>query len=223
MQNEILAHAPRFAVQTIFLMVPIWILLKVQKVKANFFVLLVLAALTSGLDMIPQYGHYVAGPLLLLCLFRFTKANLTGATLTAAFAYGALFAVNFYYMETILSTVNDELKVLARSKLAAAVAPAAQEVETDSVTNGAVVTNATPTVVKLPPEIAEQFALKGVSVNAKNSVVMFRVGENTYTIGVDETLPVDTANGKMMVRCDSASEHSALFTVDGKQLQLFLR
>ncbi|HKI69488.1 MAG TPA: hypothetical protein VKA67_07865 [Verrucomicrobiae bacterium] len=222
MQTEILEHAPRFVIQTVILIVPIWILLKVQKVKANFFLLFLLAALTSGLDMIPQYGHYVAGLVLLLCLFRFTKAKIASAALTAAFAYGALFAVNFYCMGTILDTVKDHLNVLARSK-APVSESVPQDMAMDSMTNGYVATNATPTVAKLPPEIAAEFALKGVSVNARNSTAMFRAGENTYTIGVNEMLLVDTTKGRMLVRCEGVSEHSALLNVDGKQLQLFLR
>ncbi len=217
MQTEILVYSTRFAIQTVLLVGLIWTLFKAQKLKANFFRLLALAALAGGLDMIPHYGHYVAGLVLLLGLFKFTNANITGATLTSVFSCGVIFALNFYFGGALMGG----LKVAARSYKPVA-RLVGQEIALDSTTNDYAVSSAQP-IAKLPPEIAKDFSLKGVSVNAKNSFAMIHVGENTYTIGIDELIPVDTAKGKMMVRCEGVNEHSALLIVDGQQLQLFLR
>ena len=70
MHINILAWFITFASQTMILFVVVWIMIKLQKLDQNFkfhfLKVLGVAALASGLDMIPYFGHYISVSALLL-------------------------------------------------------------------------------------------------------------------------------------------------------------
>src|SRR2546423_14224552 len=79
----ILAYGIPFLIKTVFLVLALWIMVKIQRFQYHFLGLLGAATLASALDMIPYFGHFIALPVLYLCLIKVTREDLTGVIFTA--------------------------------------------------------------------------------------------------------------------------------------------
>ncbi len=105
--------AIEFAVQTAFLALALWIMLKLQKLHWNIPGLLGSAALSSGLDFIPYVGHYVSAAVLLLCIAKLSRPDsYTDVIFTVVIAYALMFCMNLF----LVGTMMDELKPFAQVK-----------------------------------------------------------------------------------------------------------
>src|SRR5437867_1694011 len=107
MHSDILALAIEFALQTVFLILGLWIMIKLQKLDYNVLGLLGAAALASGLDMIPLAGHYIAVPVLYLCIAKVTRADLyPDAVFTVVIAYALMFAMNVFLIGALMGDLR---------------------------------------------------------------------------------------------------------------------
>src|ERR1039457_439552 len=87
----IIEYAARTAVLTLLLCG----MVKIQKLNFFFPGLLVSAAIACALDTIPCFGHYLAVPILYLCIWKVTGASLMpDAVFTVVISYALMFAVN---------------------------------------------------------------------------------------------------------------------------------
>ena len=91
-----------YAVRAVVLTLLLWAMIKVQKLKYSLPGMVGSAVLASGLDMIPHYGHYVALPVLGLCIWKVTGASRTpDALITVVVAYALMFAVQILVLTAL--------------------------------------------------------------------------------------------------------------------------
>jgi hypothetical protein len=127
------------AIQTVFLTIALWIMLKIQSFERNILGLIGVAALSCALDRIPYVGWEVSGVVLLLCITKLIHARtFTDAIFTVAIAFAITFAFNMFVITMLMADLRPSARVRAR------VAEAAME------TNGAASTNAVPTPAPQP-------------------------------------------------------------------------
>src|ERR1043165_2978409 len=107
MLPNILAYSVGFAAQTVVLVAALWIMIKLQRLDYNFLGLLGSAALASGLDMIPYVGHYLAVPVLYVCIAMVTRADLfPDAVVTVVIAYALMFCLNMFLLAGLLGDLR---------------------------------------------------------------------------------------------------------------------
>jgi hypothetical protein len=216
MLAEAIFLAVEFLIHGTILLVLLWIMIKLQKLDYNFLGLLGSAALGSGLDMIPHFGHYLAVPVLYLCIWKATRSTIfPDAAFTVVVAYALMFCVNLFILGSLMGDLrpadkameNDETPV---PKLAVK-------------TNSIVRTNAVHPVVVAPPapsaeeleakKIAATFLIKGVTRNADQSSVTLQSGKKVYTIFLGESDVVMTGDGQISVQFKELGDHSVTLTI----------
>src|SRR5256885_13599730 len=134
----ILAHAVPYLIRTFFLLLALWLMVKIQKFQYNFPGLLGSAALASALDMIPYFGHFLAVPVLYICLLKVTREDLTGVVFTAGISYALVFAMNLF----VLGSLTGSLRISALQQTDKdpvtmdADDPAARDADSDEIVDG---------------------------------------------------------------------------------------
>ena len=127
-----------FGIQTVFLTIALWIMLKMQSFDRNIFGLIGAAALACAIDHIPYVGWYISGVVLLLCITKLIHARtFTDAIFTVAIAYAITFAFNMFVITALMADLRPSAKVRARIAEAAAAAHAAAETNELAATNAA--------------------------------------------------------------------------------------
>src|SRR4051812_43394304 len=102
MNSEWLAFGIEFLVQGLFLVIALWIMLKIQKLDYHFGKLVGAAALASGLDMIPYVGHYIAVGVLLFTMTKVTRSDYIDVVFTVAVGYALMFGMNLFLLGAML-------------------------------------------------------------------------------------------------------------------------
>jgi|SRR6266850_1387479 len=230
MNSEILALAIEFLVQAAFLVTALWIMLKLQKLEYNVPGLFGAAALASALDMIPYVGHYVAVGVLLFTMTKVTRSDYVDVAFTVFVGYALMFGMNLFLLgallgdlrpsarqhETIDAKIEQEIR---KPDPDDAIAPANAEEKPAAIPAPPAVTNEAA-VTKQKPSPASTFSLKGLTKNAKNSVAIVHTGVKTYTIGIGETLSMDTPNGKVSVKLETVNDSSVVLNIGGERTVL---
>ena len=86
-----------YAARTVVLTLLLWLMVKLQKLNYFFLGLLGSAAVACALDTIPYVGHYLAVPVLYLCIWKITQASLMpDAVFTVVVSYALMFAVKVF-------------------------------------------------------------------------------------------------------------------------------
>ena len=110
MPAELLARFAEFAVRTAILVSLLWVVNKLQKLnqrfKYPFLKLMGAAALASGLDMVPYVGHFLAVPVLLVCVKKVTRVDYVEALLAVAIAYALVIGLNLFLLGSFLSNLH---------------------------------------------------------------------------------------------------------------------
>lgn len=223
---QVVTYAIQWVVESAFLLLALWAMVKIQKLQFTFHGLVLSAAIASGFDLIPFVGHYIALAALWICLTKVTREDFTGVAFTAAIAYALVFGMNLFLLGTFIGdlrasarapTATDDLTQIefageedfedqsdvpvAREQPAAAPAPRQPE----------------PAVEKKPlgfqPE--KVFVVKGLTQNGKQSMVILSVGRKTHTLALGETILADTPEGKMSLRLDKVKQDSILLDIAG--------
>lgn len=139
MAVNIVELAIKFGIQTVFLIIALWIMLKVQKLQCGFLAMAGSAALASALDLIPYAGHVISLPVLLICITKsIGSKTFTDALLTVAVAYALTLCFNLL----LLGMLTGDLRKLAETKPER---PAATQSPAPSSTNTNVTTVKPPT------------------------------------------------------------------------------
>src|SRR5262245_54602753 len=112
----VLGFAIQFAIETGFLLLALWIMVKIQKFQFHFWGLLGSAAAASALDMIPYVGHYIAVPVLYICLLKVTREDFTGVVFTSAISYALVFAMNLFVLSSFMGDLRRDLHASARER-----------------------------------------------------------------------------------------------------------
>ena len=110
MNTDFLAWFIKFAFQTAILFAVVLILIKFQKldqnVKFNFLKLLAVVALASGLDTIPDSGHYLSVTALLLGVKIATGSPYADVLFTVGISYALMFAVNLIIIGSLMGDLR---------------------------------------------------------------------------------------------------------------------
>ncbi len=225
-----LSLAFEFSIQTMFLLTPLWLLIKVQKLKYNLLGLLGSAVLTSSLGMVldhfigANFSTLIAAAALILCLSQAIHAEHAAVGFTAAISYAVMVGLNFW----LLGMLMGGMKVSARWNRQPA------EVAATGVTNNTgrvsvlVGTNA-PAISpeeaarKLRLEIAGNFSLKGITQSATLPMAMIYSGTKSYTMSPGEVLTAETAKGKVIVICKEIGDDKVAMNIGGEELTLTFR
>jgi hypothetical protein len=253
MHVAILALIIEIAIQTAFLFVALWIMIKLQKLDYRFLPLLGTAALVSGLDEIMDatLGHYlgfylattISTPIVIAvlcyCLTKLTRAEYVDVLFTVFVGYALLFGMNLW----LLGALMGDLRVSARE---ADAEPVPEQVE--ALQHAVAATNlppaasprgttapaarrrpapgshpAEPPVFKAGEEVAKSFKFTGLTRNGTNSAIVFNTGVKAYTLVLGESRLVNTARGMVPVRFVELGKDWVAFEVAGEPVTLSLR
>ena len=231
MNITILAWFIEFASQTVVLFALVWILIKLQKLdqhlKFHFLKVLAVAALASGLDTIPYFGHYLSVSALLLGIKIVTGSPYADVLFTVGISYALMFVVNLF----IFASLIGDLRPSARNAgvpVRYGSTPREQIVETETEaadeTNppaSAAASNPAPQVSAKPAAAGvTRYTIKGLSRNGAKSVVTIDTGTKAYTLFIGDTLSMQTADGTSRVRFENLDADWVTLNIDGKPLKL---
>ena len=221
MSSSILILAIEFLMHSTVLLVLLWIMIKLQNLDYNFPGLIGSAALGGGLDMIPHFGHYLAVPVLYLCIWKVTRSSIfPDAAFTVMISYALMFCVNLFILGTLMGDLRPSHHALGGSESATPEAVVeSQPVETnqliqDSVTNLVQTDNA-----KQAEEIAKKFLIKGLTRNADKSSLTLQSGKKTYVIFLGQLISVQTDDGPVSVRFTDLGKDWVALSLKGAQVK----
>jgi hypothetical protein len=230
-----------FAVQTVFLFVALWIMIKIQKLDYNFPGLLGTAAIVSGLDraLDTVLGHflgiylanYISTPIILvvliICVSKVTHADRVDVMFTIMVGYALMFGMNLWLFGALLGDLRSPAGNSREFDTAM------QQQETNEVDQIAIKTNqpiqsahqpvpsasTNSAIQKSPAKPVEQmaglFSVIGIARNGSNSAVTIQTGKRTYTISLGESALTQTANGPVSVRFKELGDGWVLLTING--------
>jgi hypothetical protein len=220
-----------FVIQTAFLTLALWILVKLQKFQFNFPGLVASAAVATVFDLIPFVGHYLAVVVLFLCIAKVTRERGGDVIFTVGVSYALTFGMNLFLLASLLG----DLRVHARSRDSVASVTAAggnnEELDDTKATTNATaagkptavaspaqVTDPAP-VVKAPPP--EGLVLKGIIKGPKASSVMLSAGAKTYTLFVGDSTHIDIGKDSPQVALVKVKDATtAVLNIDGEEVEL---
>ncbi len=229
--SEIIFLTIGFVTRTAVLTLLLWIMIRFQKLNYNFPGLLGSAALASALDMITYsgfgLGHYLALPVLYLCIWKVTGASLMpDAIFTVVVAYALMFAVKMLLLTALMPDIHplaDPDRLEPRLAMAMTnhprVFPAVPLAA--AVTNHPAATSApaaTPT--KSADDWLKDVAVKGATENGSKSMLIISVNKKTYTLVMDDPTLVQMAGGSCQIRLISVSAPWATVEVNGEAAYL---
>src|SRR5690349_11495759 len=108
-----MAHIPflliAFAVQTLFLLAALWIMIRLQKLNYNFLGLLGAAALASAICLIPlpfRISKIISCGALLFCISKVTRAEFVDVRFTVGIGYALLFGMNLWLFGALMGDLR---------------------------------------------------------------------------------------------------------------------
>ena len=114
MLAEFLFRFVEFAVRTAILLGLLWLMIKLQKLDRKFDYkfsgLLGMAALASGLDMIPYVGHPLAVLVLLVGVKKVIRADYVDAFFTVAIPYALVFVVGLFILSPLMGNLRSAVE-----------------------------------------------------------------------------------------------------------------
>lgn len=207
----LISYVARTAVLTLLL----WIMVKLQKLDYFILGLLGSAALACALDMIPLCGHYLAVPVLYLCIWKVTRASLMpDAVFTVVVAYALMFAVRVFLLMALLPPIQPP-----DAKTNLFVPQPARLAEIPMVVVAAAApTNPTPPPApkKTADDWLKEVELKGVTANGDQSMLLLRAGTKLYELGMKDEVVVQTPSGTCRMRLKHVSPNWAVIEVNGE-------
>src|SRR6266404_7214732 len=119
MDSEIVAFAIEFLVQAAFLLLALWIMLKLQKLEYNVPGLFGAAAVASALDMIPYAGHPLAVGVLLFTMTKVTRSEYVDVAFTVFVGYALMFGMNLFPLGAVVGDLrpSGRADVLVEAKI----------------------------------------------------------------------------------------------------------
>jgi hypothetical protein len=226
-------YSIRYLVSTGFLLLALWLMVKIQKFQYNFPGLLGSAALAGGLDMIPYVGHYLALPTLYLCLMKVTREDMTGVVFTAGISYALVFVMNLFLLGSLMGDLRPSF--LQAREAAPIAKEATEEGETDTETNRSIAprqsvnpaqsasASTTPDKAVAAPQPSltpAGLTLKGIIKSSKNPMAMISSGGKTYTIAMGESIPLQGADKNAKATLETVEDSSVVVSIAGEKVVL---
>ena len=235
---EILTQFIEFFVQTVFLTLALWIMIKLQKLDYNFLGLLGSAALACAVDGIlnaalhPWFdgmATYISAPFFLavlyVCLKKLTNADHVDVIFTMCIGGALRFGMNLWLIGALMGDLRPSAGNSGEYDTDV------QLPETNVVQQIVVKTNrpatgtlGQPAAQPGPPQFAPAtnvlFSVKGVSRNGAKSAVTIQTGKRTYTIMLGESALTHTSDGPVSVRFKELGDGWVVLAIDGKDTKL---
>ena len=192
-------------------------------------------------------ASYVSTPIvvvvLAVCIHKLTEADPVDVTFTIVVGYAVWFCLNLFFFAALMGDLSPSARYAEEDHNAMEPEAEYQAVETNRPAPPALKTNkvagnvAPPTKPAIPSASAGDtdnpapansanvsargLTLKGIIGGAKPSA-MIATGVRTYTFFEGDFLTVDTAEGKVDVRCEKLETNRVLLNVAGESLTLSL-
>ena len=216
----VIDYVARTAVLTLIL----WIMVKLQKLDYFFPGLLGSAALAAGLDTIPCFGHYIAVPVLYLCVWKVTHASLMpDAVFTVAVSYALMFAVKILLLTELMGDLRPALAVeerIATNELQTAVFDAKPGPRPAA---GATAKNSAANAVARPgkaDEIVKDVVVKSATQNGDKSMLTISANKKNFTLAMGDTVEVPMPDSSFRIRLIRVTESWATVEVNGEATYL---
>jgi hypothetical protein len=208
-----------FVIRTVLLGLLLWLLARLQKFNYSVSGLFGSAALACALDFLPFVGHAFAVLALYACLRKITRASFVpDLTFTVAVAYALMFGVRvllFTCLAPPLHLTADFTEGAAHRPRLAMADPVPDFVASAPATNPA----AAPPL-KSADDWVQALTVKGATENGKKSFLLIRANQKIYTLVMDETIEVRTADGARRVRLVNVGETWATVEINGETAYL---
>lgn len=228
---QVIAYGIEFGVQTAFLLLALWIMMRVQKLNYRLLPTVGAAALASGLDMIPLVGHYLAVGVLLFCIWKITQAEYVDVAFTVFVGYALMFLISVCLVSVLPGELRPEARTLdddpaddpwsaesgesfVDDVFGADAPPQARNVGTNAPPA------APPTPLSATDDLAKDLRVKGLCRNATQSSLILHTGVKDYNLTVGESLIVLTRKGKVPLCFESLNEKSAVLKLNGKPVTI---
>ena len=210
----------RFVVLLIFLRV----MIHFQKMNFTWLPLVGAAFLASAFDMVPLVGHYVAVPVLYLCIWKITNCELVpDAVFTVALSYALTFMMTLIFLAYApvpkfhtASTQDYNFDDMTNAAPAVAVVQPTNQV-VDAAAVPAPATPPAPAPANPPVnKIVTDISVKGVSGSANDALVTIQYGKKDYIISLGEGVSLSTDSGLVSVRFLGTDGNNVTLSINGQ-------
>lgn len=212
----VIGLAIAFAFRFVALMGFLLMMMKFQKMEFTWLPLIGATLLASALDMIPLVGHFIAVPVLYLCIWKITKSSLyPDAAFTVGLSYAlvrCLSLIMLAYLPFGLPThsaAKDSYGTDTNFQVVAEMQPASENTQP----------NSTVADEASGDKPAVRISVKGVIRGANDPMVTIQCGQKNYTISQDEGATVATDSGTMAVRFVALDKNSVTLSVGGQDVK----
>jgi hypothetical protein len=224
----------------------LWGMIKIQRMNYNFLGLIGSSLLATALGYIPVVGTYIGWVVLVICLWKCTKADIAPDVLFTVGVAGALmFCVNLFAIGWLMSNLH-----VVSPLLAAAYGEESDEFEMDDefddeesieekpaadkpvrIAGTPWATNASNVVrtpvasasAAVPPELYGRLTIKGISFGASQKSVLIGHGKEIHDIRPGETFSVQSEKGLTTLVCQDITASGVTLTANGAPFTLTLR
>jgi hypothetical protein len=226
MGQEILYLSIAILVRAVLLAIGLLVVIKILKLDWNPGGLIASSLIVGGLDVIPLAGHFIAPPVLFVCVAMMTHFSLFPGSVVATIVASGLMIGSTQFLDSRILPHQRKVAPIEIPVVATNAAVDDMIYITNSAT-GAASTNAfargQTNRPASPYDIARTFTLKSVINNSSNSLATIFTGTRSYTIGISESVDMDTPSGKVSVHCDKINVNSVVLTIANRHVSLFLR
>jgi len=218
-----------FAVQTVFLVAALWIMIKLQKLNYKFLGMVGAAALASALEMLPLpffIADFIACTVLLLCMSKVTGAEYVDVAFTVFVGYALMFGMNLFLLGALLgdlrpSAIQAENRRIREKMEHKEDTAGANQVAATGTNRTALAVK--PQTVKSPEVPLPKLSVKSLIRNGANSCVTLQSDSDARMIFIGDSELVHTASGSIQVRFDGLADEFVVLTVGDQQVKLAAR
>lgn len=175
------------------------ILMRLLRWRVGLFPLLVSTALATGLAQIPVVGPWVATPVLVLCIWKASRSDLTDSLFSVVIAGAFMFAFQLLVLTALLGEVR--------------LAWGDRQLEPEDPT----------AIIEVPAAVAWDgprgkdkalLYLKGITVSSNQTMVLIGSGTAHYPFTNGESAIIRSPKGRLAVFCESIDDEAAVMLVD---------
>jgi hypothetical protein len=222
-----------FFIRAVALFAFLLMMIKIQKFDFAWLPLIGSTLLASALDLIPIVGHFIAVPVLYICIWKSVRCdNFKDATFTVLLSYAFVRCLTLillaYAPASIIPRVphnnfaSDPTVQFAVVQPTHDVAPQAEPAANPPSEPGV----ATQTAAATPDNSTvptPAISIKGVIRSTTGAMVTIQCGKKDYMLSQDEGVTVSTDQGMVPVHFVEASGNEVTLSVDGQQVKYALK
>jgi len=224
----VIALAINFLFRFVMLMVFLLIMIKIQKLDFTWLPLIGAAFLASMLDMIPLVGHFIAVPVLYLCVWKITNGERYDAVFTVALSYALVRGLTFVLLAYApvpgrfhAPSASDDDGMTNVEQIAAMQSP---DAPTNQMAQTAPAPAPAPVETPAPDDkISSGISIQGLSRNPSGAMITIQYGRKDYIISQGEAVTISTDEGMVPVHFLEAGANDVTLSVNGEKLKYPVR